>query len=43
MQLIGQKVNGQTIRSVEFFFSIKPPQQVIRALQDIGVKVNWIK
>lgn len=43
MQLIGQKVNGQTIKSVEFYFSSKPPQQVINALRGIGVKVNWIK
>ena len=43
MQLIGQKVNGQTIKSVEFFFSSKPPQQILRALQDIGIRVNWIK
>lgn len=43
MQLIGQKVNGQRIKSVEFFFSSKPPQQVIDALKDIGVKVNWVK
>jgi hypothetical protein len=43
LQSVGQKVNGQTIKSVEFFFSSKPPQQVTRALQSIGVKVNWIK
>lgn len=43
MQLVGQKVNGQRIKSVEFYFSSKPPQQVINALRGIGVNVNWVK
>ena len=42
-QLIGQKVNGQTIKSVEFYFSRKPPKQVIQALNRIDIKVNWVK
>lgn len=42
-QLIGATINGQKINSVEFFFSSKPPNQVIDALKGIGVKVNWIK
>ena len=39
-QLIGQNVNGITIRGVVFYFSSKPPQEVINALTRIGVQVQ---
>ncbi len=42
-QLIGTTINGQKIKSVEFLFSSKPPQEVIRALRSAGIKVNWIR
>ena len=42
LQFIGQTINGQTIRGVTFCFSSKPPQEIIDALQRLGVTVNWI-
>lgn len=42
-QLIGQTINGQKIKGVTFYFSSKPPREVIDALKDIGVKVQWVK
>ncbi len=42
-QLIGQTIKGQTIKGVTFYFSSKPPQVIIDALKEIGVRVEWVK
>ena len=42
MKFVGQDIAGQTIKGVTFCFSSKPPQEIINALQKIGVIVNWI-
>jgi hypothetical protein len=40
---IGTTIDGQIIRGVTFFFSSKPPQEIIDALQQIGVGVEWVR
>ena len=35
-------VNGEKVKEVVFYFSSKPPQDVINRLLDIGVKVQWV-
>ena len=42
MQFVGDKINGYVIKGVEFYFSSKPPQELIDALNEIGVKVKWV-
>ena len=42
MQFVGQTINGELIKGVTFCFSSKPPQEIIDALQNIGVTVNWL-
>jgi hypothetical protein len=35
-------INGQTVKEVVYYFSSKPPQQVIDALKAVGVSVQWV-
>ncbi len=42
-QLIGETIRDQKIYGVTFYFSSKPPQEIIRALEKIGVRVEWVK
>lgn len=42
-QLIGEKVGGEIIKEVVFYFSSKPPQEVIKSLEKIGIIVKWVK
>ena len=42
MQFIGSTIKGQYISGVTFCFSSKPPDEIINALQSIGVIVNWL-
>ena len=42
-QFIGQTIHGQKITGVKFYFSSKPPQEIINALKKIGVAVSWVK
>ena len=42
LQFVDTKINGVMIKGVTFCFSSKPPQEVIDALQKLGVTVNWI-
>ena len=42
-QYIGTTIDDQIIRGVTFFFSSKPPQEIIDALQQIGVGVEWVR
>lgn len=41
LQLIGQTIGSQKIEGVKFFFSSKPPQEIIDALEALGVIVKW--
>ena len=36
------QVNGQRVREVVYYFSEKPPQEVIDALTKAGVRVEWV-
>lgn len=41
LQLIGQTIGSQKIEGVKFFFSSNPPQEIIDALEALGVIVKW--
>lgn len=41
--LIGDVVAGQKIKEVVFYFSSKPPEAVIRALEKLNILVEWLK
>ncbi len=41
--LIGETIRGQKIYGITFYFSSKPPSEIIRALERSGVKVDWVK
>ena len=36
------EIHGSAVRNVIFYFSSRPPQQVIDALRAIGVQVQWV-
>jgi len=42
-KLIGQTVNGEAINNVTFYFSSKPPQPIINALDRAKVIVDWVE
>ncbi len=42
-EIVGKIVCNQKIKGITFYFSSKPPQQIIDALNKIGVKVKWVK
>ena len=42
LDLIGNTINGETIQGVIFFFSSRPPQEIITALTRIGALVDWV-
>jgi RHS repeat-associated protein len=41
--LIGQYLNGQKVTDLIYYFSSKPPIEVINALQKAGVTVQWVQ
>ena len=41
LQFIGQTIGSQKIEGVKFFFSSRPPQEIIDALEALGVIVKW--
>lgn len=41
-QVIGTEINGYVIEKVKFVFSTKPPNEIIRALERLGILVDWI-
>lgn len=43
MGFVGQEVAGQEIKGVMFYFSSEPPQQIVNALKDCNVTVDWVK
>jgi len=43
LKFVGSKINGQQIKGVTFCFSSKPPEEIIKALRDLGVTVNWLQ
>ena len=43
MQFIGSKICGQVIKGITFCFSSKPSEEIIQALRDLGVTVNWLQ
>lgn len=43
LQFVGNRINGQVIKGVTFCFSSKPPQEIVDALRNIGVTVNWLQ
>lgn len=42
-EIVGKIVCNQKIKGITFYFSSKPPQQIIDDLNKIGVKVKWVK
>ena len=43
LRFVGMEIRGQVIKGVTFCFSSEPPQEVIKALRELGVTVNWLK
>ena len=41
-QYVGQVIAGQKIESVRFIFSVKPPNEIIDALESLDIIVEWI-
>ena len=37
-----KSINGKSVRDIVFYFSSKPPKNIISSLQNIGAKVRWI-
>ena len=42
IRFIGETIAGQKIQSVQFVFSSKPPEVIVKALEKAGVIVKWI-
>jgi hypothetical protein len=36
------KINGEKVKNLVYYFSEKPPQEVIDALKNVGAKVQWV-
>lgn len=43
LSFVGSVIEGQKIVGVTFYFSSKPPQEIIDALYAIGVAVKWAR
>ena len=42
LSFVGDTINGQVVKNVTFLFSSRPPDEVIRALEKLGVIVRWL-
>ena len=42
VQYVGQVIAGQKIENVRFIFSVKPPDEIIDALESLDIIVEWI-
>lgn len=42
MNLVGQNIRGQTIEGVIFYFSLRPPDEIVQALNLLNVIVDWV-